>query len=250
MSAGYHDANAIRDEDRLPWLETAAEEERREGMPVVRLVALVLGGLALLALILFGVYKFQERQALSASMPELISAPEGDYKFRPGEAGGMAIEGQGDTAFQTSEGKAPDARIDMGSIAEAPVEGRRAAAPAPRPMAQRAAVSEVPPSGGPLIAVAPVRAPVASVSSVPGQASRGGMIQVGAFASEAAANAEWARLGKRFAFLAPLGQSVTPVTTPGGTRYRLRANAGSNGQADGFCRKLIVAGENCFIAAQ
>lgn len=247
MTAGYHDANEIRDEDRLPWLETA-EEEPRDGMPVGRLVALVAAGLGLLALLLFGVFKFQERQALSASMPELISAPEGDYKVRPDAPGGMKIEGQGDTAFQTSEGKAPNGSIDLGSIAEAPVEGKRAGAAAPGAAPQSKAVTEVPRSGGPLVATTPVRAPAATIAGVPGQASQGTMIQIGAFASEAAANAEWARLSKRFAFLAPLGKTIMPVTAGSTTRYRLRANAGSNGQADGFCRKLIVAGENCFIA--
>ena len=63
-------------------------------------------------------------------------------------------------------------------------------------------------------------------------------------------NLAWTRMSKRFAYLAPLGKLVVPFATPEGkTVYRLRVNAGSNGQAREICGKLKVAGENCFVAS-
>jgi hypothetical protein len=57
-------------------------------------------------------------------------------------------------------------------------------------------------------------------------------------------------MSKRFAYLAPLGKLVVPFATEDGkTVYRLRVNAGSNGQAREICGKLKVAGENCFVAS-
>ena len=75
------------------------------------------------------------------------------------------------------------------------------------------------------------------------------MIQLGAFPNEAGANVTWARLSKRFAYLAPLGKSVERgEAANGNTVWRLRVNAGSNPQARELCGRLKVAGENCFIA--
>ena len=73
----------------------------------------------------------------------------------------------------------------------------------------------------------------------------GGLIQLGAFSSEAKANQAWKTMAARFAYLKPLTSSVTPVKSGGGTLYRLRASAG--GDAETICGKLKVAGETCAI---
>ena len=104
----------------------------------------------------------------------------------------------------------------------------------------------VPPAGGRLTAKAPVAAPVASA---PGAASGGSLIQLGAYPTEAAANASWAVFSKRFGYLASLGKSVQPVAAGGRTLYRLRVNAGGANQAADLCGRLKVAGEACFVAS-
>ena len=48
----------LRDEDRLPWLETV-EPDEPEGSGIFRVVVLVLLGLALLAAIVFGIFRMQ-----------------------------------------------------------------------------------------------------------------------------------------------------------------------------------------------
>lgn len=234
----------LREEDRLPWLETA-EPEQEEGVGAARVFALVLLGLAVLAAIVFGIYRMQDRPA--GADGELIAAQEGDYKIRPDDPGGLRVDGEGTAAVATSAGRPQSGAIDVGAIPEAPVDGRRAAQPMPTPAAGgRNAVSAVPGSGGRLTAAAPVAAPRAPA---PGSASGGSLVQLGAFPSEAVANATWTTLSKRFAYLAPLGKSVQPVASGGRTLYRLRVNAGSANQAADLCGKLKVAGENCFVAS-
>ena len=65
--------------------------------------------------------------------------------------------------------------------------------------------------------------------------------------TEAAAGKAWTNLSKRFPYLADLGKSVSPVKLGDNTVYRLRASAGSAGNASAVCGKLRVAGENCVV---
>ena len=234
----------VQSDDRLPWLETV-EPDEPAGPPVGRVIALVLLGLAVLALIIFTVYKLQHRGP--AADGELIAAQEGDYKIKPDEPGGLKVKGEGTAAVATSAGKANNGAIDLKAVPEVPVAGRHAAQPLPSGNAGgHNAVSAVPTSGGKLVAPPPM---TAAAAPAPGSASGGSLVQLGAFPSEAIANSAWTAFTKRFAYLAPLGKSVQPVASGGKTLYRLRVNAGSANQAADICGRLKVAGEGCFIAS-
>ena len=234
----------LREEDRLPWLETVDPDDR-EGPGLARVVALVMLGLAVLAGVIFGIYQLQHRTPPADG--ELIAAQEGDYKIRPDDPGGLHVAGEGSAAVATSAGRPHDGAIDVRAVPEAPVDGHRAAQPLPAPNAGGShAVAAVPAPGGRLVAPAPVAAPRAAA---PGSASGGSLVQLGAFPSEAVANTAWNTLARRFAYLAPLGKSVQSVAAGGKTFYRLRVNAGSANQAAELCGKLKVAGENCFVAS-
>ena len=233
----------LRDEDRLPWLETA-EPDEAEGPPLGRVIALVLLGLAVLAAIVFGIYQLQHRAPPAGG--ELIAAQEGDYKIRPDDPGGLHVRGEGTSAVATSAGRPNSGAIDLRAVPEAPVDGRRAAQPLPQAgPGGRTAAATVPASGGRLVAPRPM---TPAATPAPGAASGGSLIQLGAFPSEGAANAAWTGFSKRFAYLAPLGKSVQPVASGGRTLYRLRVNAGSANQAADVCGRLKVAGEDCFVA--
>ena len=54
---------------------------------------------------------------------ELIAAPDGAYKQKPAEPGGMKVEGQGDAAYAASAGADVNAAIDIAALPEAPVAG-------------------------------------------------------------------------------------------------------------------------------
>lgn len=238
----------MRDEDRLPWLE-AVEEDDTEGLGVGKLLLFVFGGLAVVAVIV-GVAFWANSGGDEGASGELIAAPEGEYRVRPDEAGGMEVEGEGDAAFAASEGENPDARIDPSAVPEEPVAGRREAASegeASRSGAAGAtgsASARIPESGGQLADSAPSRS---TDSGNAPSASSGRLIQLGAFSSEAAANRAWRSLSGRYDYLASLDQAVSTVEAGGRTLYRLRAAAGTAEEARRICGRLRVATEDCSV---
>jgi hypothetical protein len=235
-----------RDEDRLPWLETIGPDEERDPPSFIRILALILVALALLAVVAFAVLKYRSSDASGTG--QLIPAPTTAYKVRPEEPGGLKVEGEGDAAIATSDGKAPGTgAIDLTAVPEAPVDTSRAPATTPTPAdtAGRNAVAEVPAARGRLVAAAPIG------SGRPAAAgpATGALVQLGAYPSEAGANAAWTRFTKRFAYLAPLEKVVQPVAREGKTLFRLRVNTGSAAAAADLCGRLRVAGEDCFLAS-
>ena len=231
----------VRDEDRLPWLETV-DEDYDEGPSVFRLILIVLLGLAIIAAFIFGYYWYQKQQGANGN-GALIAAQEGDYKVKPDDPGGMNVTGEGDTAIATSDGAGGgNASIDLNATPETPVEGTKAAPAAPATGGASKTVAAIPASGGKLTATTPAAAPAAGASA------GGALVQLGSFPDEGSANAAWAKAAKRFTYLAPLGKSVQKADVSGRTVYRLRVNAGSANQATELCGKLKVAGEACFVA--
>lgn len=227
-------------EDRLPWLESA-EEEYREGPSAARVVGLIVGGLVVIALAIWG-FNAMRSTSPAKGTGALIQAQEGDYKVRPDERGGMKVEGEGDTVFATSEGTTGKGAVDTSAVPEAPVKGKAVAAEAPKTAGTAKVVAAVPASSGRLTAQKP-NVELPKLSSGGG----GSLVQLGSFPSEGAANGAWSTLSKRFSYVGELGKSVEKAEVDGRTVYRLRVNAGSHGQAQAICGKLKVAGEACFI---
>lgn len=237
-------ASQIHDEDRLPWLETV-EPDEPEGPGAGRIIGAVILGLAVLAVIIFAIFKLQ--QPAPSADGQLIEAQEGDYKVKPDDPGGLKVNGEGNSAIATSAGKgAGTGAIDLKAVPEAPVAGRRAQGPVKQGEGAHNAVAQVPASGGKLVAAAPL---TPSRSGNAATAGGGSLVQLGAFPSESAANAAWTSFSKRFGYIAALGKSVQPVAAGGRTLYRLRVNAGSANQAADICGRLRVAGESCFVAS-
>ncbi|MEA3064256.1 MAG: hypothetical protein QOJ27_691, partial [Sphingomonadales bacterium] len=125
-------------DDRLPWLE-AVEEDGGEGGPsALKLIVAVLIGLVAIGGIVGGIFWMGNRDANENRPPERIAAAEGPYKVKPDNPGGMAVEGQGATAFDAAQGGTPNASIDTDAVPETPVTAQPkapAAAPsAPTPV--------------------------------------------------------------------------------------------------------------------
>lgn len=202
---------ALDDPDRLPWLETADGYDYDDGASPLKVAAMVLGGLALLAAIVGGIYWLQRNQTGGATgNGELIAAQEGDYKVKPDEAGGKTFEGEGDSAFAASEGTKTGATI---------------AAPAK--------------TGEPKV-VAPAASSPAPAGAV--------MVQLGAFGDSAKADTAWAALSKRFGFLSGVNRKIAEATGEGGRKiFRLQAITANAAAAQQLCAKLKAAGENCLI---
>jgi cell division septation protein DedD len=227
------DDPALEDEDRLPWLEAVDEDEQSDGPSAAKLIAFVVIGLIAIGLIVGGLFWMGNRvgESVGDGEPEVIAAPEGDYKVKPDEPGGMKVEGEGDTAFAASGGETPSGAINVDAVPEAPVTET----PKQQPAAQAPAPAARPTPAAPKATPAP--APAAT-------AARGATIQLGAFSSQAGANSAWKALSGRFKYLAPLSHSVTSTASGGKTLYRLRA---SGPGAKDLCGRLRVAGESCVV---
>jgi hypothetical protein len=211
MSDNVNDGLGLDDPDRLPWLETADGYEYNEGASPLKVAAMVLGGLALLAAIVGGIYWLQRNQTGGAQgNGELIAAQEGNYKVAPDDREGKKFEGEGDAAFAASEGQKTGATIAPPAKAGDP----KAAAPA---------------ASGPT--------PAGAV-----------MVQLGAFGDSAKADQAWAGLGKRFGFLSGTSRKIAEATGEGGRKiFRLQAITANAAAAQQLCAKLKAAGENCLI---
>lgn len=258
-----------QDEDRLPWLEAVEDEDDERGVGIGKLIGAVLVLVVAIAVVVGGLMWLRSRPDTSVTGEgALIEAPEGAYKVKPTDPGGMRVEGEGESAYAASEGQEMNGAIDIAALPEAPLTGvgrptavdtvalpPSSAAPAAAP-----AAASTPAAGAPAPVAAPERTVIATPKAaapraMPGPAvvsepvatetAGGGTVQLGAFSSEAKANAAWSALSKRFAVLAPLTKSVLPVKTDSGTLYRLRVAAG--GQAGTICARLKVAGESCAV---
>ena len=231
-----------REDDRLPWLETA-ENRQSAVAPVGRTIAMLVFALCVIAAIIVAGYWL--KSGTSQGHGELIEAAPGDYKVRPAEPGGLSVNGEGNAAIATSQGRpSGQGAIDLSALPERPVATiARSGQPKPagRP-GERTAAAPVPSSTGRLIASKPMAPPVAVK-----QLGNGSVVQLGAFPSQRLANDAWQRFSKRFAYIAQLENAVQPVVKGQATLYRLRVDAGSANLAADVCGRLRVAGESCFV---
>lgn len=241
MTDNTRDSLDLQDEDRLPWLEAVDDGDDDEGVSLVRLILLIIAGLAFLGAIIGGIYWLQSRQGAEGE-GTLIAAPEGDYKAPAEDSDARQFEGEGDSSFATSEGVEDAGKIDPDRLPEAPVTAPGVAkAPAPAPVRPAPKVKATV-ADNTQITPAPRAA-------APRAASGGAMIQLGAYGTQSGAEQAWTALSKRFDYLSGMEKSVSPVDVNGATLYRLRARTGSSAQASELCGRLKVAGENCLAVA-
>lgn len=223
---------SLQEEDRLPWLEAVETDEEDEGVTGSKLMGLVLAGLLAIGVLVGGIWWLRNQQGPSGD-GTLIAAQEGDYKVKPDEPGGMKVEGQGDASFAASEGAEANGKVDVNATPEAPVAVVK--------QSQVAAAKPGAPAAKPAV-TAPLAAPATTPLAVPAP-SGGGLVQFGAYGSQASADEAWATLSTKNPALARLAKSVLPAAVGGKTFYRLRANAGSPAAAVALCAKV----GNCIV---
>ncbi|MGD9810694.1 MAG: SPOR domain-containing protein [Sphingobium sp.] len=238
MMTGTNDSLALDDEDRLPWLEPAYDDEDEGEVSLVRLALFILAGLALLGLIVGGIYLLRSPSG-DVDAPEVIAAPKEDYKVPAKDADAKKFQGEGDASFAASEGVERGGKIDPSRLPEAPVTAV-AGSGAPEKAVATAASTKV---SAPVTDRTGEKAGTSEATS-PAKAA-GPAIQLGAYGSDAIAREAWGRLSKRFDYLAALPHSIEPVTVGGTKFFRLRAAAGADSGT--LCGKLKVAGESCIV---
>jgi SPOR domain len=224
---------SLQEEDRLPWLEAVETDEEDEGVTGSKLVGFVLAGLLALGVLVGGIWWLRSQQQGPSGDGTLIAAQEGDYKVKPDEPGGMKVEGQGDASFAASEGAEANGKVDLAAKPEAPVAVvKQNQVPAAKPAT---------PAAKPAV-TAPLAAPATTPLIAPAP-SGGGLVQFGAYGSQATAEEAWATLTGKNPTLARLSKSILPAAVGGKTLYRLRANAGSPAAASALCAKV----GNCIV---
>lgn len=208
------------EEERLPWLESGDDElEEYGGVDNGRMIGFVFAGLIALAAIVGGIWWATNRTTDPALVADgsVISAPEAPASEKPKDPGGKTFDGTGDTSFAVSEGQTR--QVHLGGDA-------------PGAAAKPAAGAEAKPS----IAVAPV-APVAA----------GVGVQIGAFSSNASAEAAWSKLAQQNSALSGVRHRVVQGSADIGTVYRLQAVAGDIAAANALCGKLKAGGLSCQV---
>ena len=184
---------------------------------MVRAIGLILGAAIVAGLAVIGARWFDDDSARGGGEIELIRAPDEPYKVRPDDAGGMEVEGQGDSAVAGSAGDSREGGSYAGGVPEQPIRARRG------PTGGRAAI-EASPAGA-------------------------AVVELGAFTSGESAGRAWTALAGRYAYLEPFGHSVARVGSGDRETYRLRVDAGSAERARALCARLRVAQEACSVVA-
>ncbi len=202
---------ALDEEERLPWLESADDEDEDGGVDTARLVRFVLLGLALLAAIVGTLWFFNYQSGNQSQIADggVIKAPAQPYKEAPKTEGGKTFAGTGDSAFAVSEGKTTTAKL---GAADAQVE------------------------------------PAVPGASGSDSADTGGIgVQVGAYSSLATAEAGWNRLLTSNEVLKSVRHRVVEGSADIGTVYRLQAVAGDLAAANALCASLKSSGVACQV---
>ena len=224
---------SLQDEDRLPWLEAVEDDDGYESASGSKMLGFVLAALLALGLVVGGTWWLKSQNQASGGDGTLIASPNGDYKVKPDSPGGMKVEGTGDSTFAASEGAEANGKVNMNGNPEAAVA-----------VVKQAGAAGGKPVGMGQTNVSTTVAPVAGqLSAVPMPATGGGVVQLGAYGSQAAAEAGWSALIARTPALAKLAKSVESANSNGRTVFRLRANAGTPAAASALCRTV----GNCMV---
>ncbi|WP_343343652.1 SPOR domain-containing protein [Sphingomicrobium sp. XHP0239] len=211
----------IADEDRLPWLQEVEDDDSSGAISATKIAIGAAIVIALLAAVA-GTTFWLGRDATTGTAtgePELIAAPNTPYKIRPDDPGGLDLSEDSGTAFATSAGEDPDARLDTERLGE---------------QAPRIEVEE------------PASEPATPATPEPGAAPPA-LVQLGAYSSRAKAETGWALLSSRFPEVAALDKRIVAATVNGQQLYRLRAGAPDAAAARSACAALDAAGESCVI---
>lgn len=205
----------------------------REGLnPMIKL-AMLAGGLLLLAIIVLKLYTPGVRDR---SDPPRITADNTPFKVKPAEAGGAQTPNQDKVVFEVMDGNSPSTEATPDPLPEQPIK-IAAPKPVPAPVQQRPAAPR----------------PVTVAPSTPVTASRKSdwVVQVASTRSETDARAVWTTLQQKFPGLVSGTYADVKRADLGdkGIYYRTRvAGLSDKSAAQSLCNSFKAAGQACFVA--
>lgn len=221
---------ALDDEDMsLPWLESDDDEVDQQGSGSGRLAVFAAGAFLLLAVIVGALWWVGNRSASGELVADgsTIKAPAQPYKEAPGNPGGKTFAGTGDTSFAVSVGQTRPARLGLeGGVAKDDAEAEKA---------------DTKPS--PAASASPKATPSAPATPQP----KGVGVQVGAYSTQAAAQAGWTTLTQRHEALSGYQHRIVEGKADIGTVYRLQAVTADVPSAQLLCGNLRAAGLSCQV---
>lgn len=242
--AGGH-ALDLHESERLPWLESADDDDQYGAVDNRRVFAFVAGGLALLAAIVFGIWWGTHRNDAAPQVADggVIKAPPGPYKTAPADPGGKTFEGTGDSSFAVSQGHNPVAHLGNGGAnsidAAAAANASNAAAAAASAAAAAGTATAGKSDAAPAHTAKPTAVAVKPQATTTATTATGGVgVQVGAYSSQAAAEAGWTRLAKQSSALSGLNHRIVQGKAEIGTVFRLQAVTDSDAAAAALCASL------------
>ncbi|WP_340587135.1 SPOR domain-containing protein [Erythrobacter alti] len=212
---GEEEQLALADDDEeLPWLE-ADEYDEDTGFDW-RLIVYAMLGLVIIGAILTMAW-FLTRDSGGPDYVadgSTIEAPEGPYKQRPDDPGGLEVAGTGDQAFEIAEGEARRGR--MAGDDDEPAEARPSL-----DLDQAEATAE------------------AETGAV--------YVQIGAYSTRAEAEQGWSLQSQRYSALSGMRHRVREADVSGAKVFRLQAIAGDRDSAEATCRAIRGAGGDCYL---
>lgn len=204
------------DDGRLPWLESADDDEQPGAFDTTRLALFGIGAFVLLTIVVGAIWMLANSGlgGEPAADGSVIAAPEGPYKTRPDDAGGKVFAGTGDTSFAVGEGQTRDARL-------------ASAAPAPAPQ---------------------IATTLDDSAEEPQPAQTGGVaVQVGAYSRRDQAEEGWATLLRQTTALAGISHRIVEGQADIGRVFRLQAVMGDRAAANRLCAALQADGLPCQV---
>ena len=245
--AEVEDRLGLGDEERLPWLESADDVDLDGPNDSGRFIGFVVLGLILLAGLVGGIYWATHR---GGGVPDadgsLIEASKEPYKVAPSEAGGKTFEGTGDQSFKVSEGENPSSNL-AGSGGAAKADGGVATSAEHGAHGMDGAAGNAGSGAGSANGTSHVAAASTGQSAGDGASAGGIGVQVGAFSTNALAEAAWSKLAGQHDALKGLNHRVVEGKADIGTVYRLQALAGDMGAANALCGRLQAGGLKCQV---
>ncbi|MBQ95546.1 MAG: SPOR domain-containing protein [Actinobacteria bacterium] len=210
----------LADDESLPWLEAGEDEDEAAGFDTSRLWLMGALALALLAVVIGGIWFFSNQASDEPPADgSVIAAPDEPYKTKPENPGGKTFAGTGDTSFAVGEGQTREGKLAEPTAAPAADSGE---------------------SASPTIA-STVNAGSRSAPP-PGTA-----VQVGAYPRRADAQAAWSNLIRQTEALNGVKHRVVEAQVDIGRVYRLQALAGDRASANRLCAALKADGLACFV---
>ncbi len=210
----------LADDESLPWLEAGEDEDEAAGFDTSRLWLMGVLALALLAVVIGGIWFFSNQASDEPPADgSVIAAPDAPYKTKPENPGGKTFAGTGDTSFAVGEGQTREGKLAEPAGAPAAGSGESAS-----------------PTIASTVNTGSRRAPL------PGTA-----VQVGAYPRRADAQAAWSNLIRQTEALNGVEHRVVEAQVDIGRVYRLQALAGDRASANRLCAALKADGLACFV---